>query len=104
MDHPFIDATILTDDELLDLITKCNNLLYQETHWGHTQMVDTIRASLNVYELELDERQFRRIHDAEVAKNPDGIIELGKIEGEVIDYDETEKKSAEVIVKRYKDL
>ncbi len=104
MDHPFIDATVLTDDELFDAIKKCNNLLYQETHWGHTQMVDTIRASLNVYQLELDERNFRRIHDEEVRKNPDGIIELGKIEGEVIDYDEIEKKSAEIIVKRYKDL
>ena len=104
MDHPFLETSTLTDDELLDAIQKCNNLLHQETHWGHTQMVDTIRASLNAYQLEFDERMFRRIHDAEVAKNPDGIIEIGKIEGEVIDYDEVEKKSADVIVKRYKDL
>ncbi len=104
MDHPFIDATELTDDELHDVIKKCNDILYQETHWGHTKMVDSVRASLIVYQLELDERNFRRIHDEEVKKNPDGTIEIGKIEGEVIDYDEVEKKSAEIIVKRYKDL
>ena len=34
----------------------------------------------------------------------DGIIEIGKIEGEVIDYDEVEKRNAEVKVKRHKDL
>lgn len=104
MDHPFINAAELTDDELQEKIQKCTVIVYQETHWGHTQMVDSARAALTIYQLELEERMFRRIHDQEVAKNPDGIIEIGKIEGEVKDYDEVENLSAEVIVKRHKDL
>jgi hypothetical protein len=104
MDHPFIDASELTDDELHERIQKCTTIVYQETHWGHTQMVDSARAALSVYQLEQEERIFKRLHDTEVAKNPDGIIEIGKIEGEVKDYDEVENESAEVIVKRHRDL
>jgi len=104
MDHPFIDASELTDNELFEKIQECTKLLYQETHWGHTNMVDSVRAALNVYQLELEERMFKRRHDEAVSKNPDGTIEIGKIEGEVLDYDEVEKKNAEVQVKRHKDL
>lgn len=104
MDNPFIDASELTDDELHEKIQKCTTIVYQETHWGHTQMVDSARQALVIYQAELDERLFRRLHDIEVAKNPDGTIEIGKIEGEVKDYDETENESAEVIVKQHRDL
>jgi hypothetical protein len=104
MDHPFIAPSELTDDELHEKIQKCTTIVYQETHWGHTQMVDSARQALEVYQVELEERIFRRLHDQEVAKNPDGIIEIGKIEGEVKDYDEVENKSAEVIVKQHRDL
>jgi len=104
MDHPFIDASELTDNELHEKIQSCTKLLYQETHWGHTHVVDSIRAALDVYQLELEERMFKMRHDQATSKNPDGTIEIGKIEGEVIDYDEVEKKSSEVSVKRHKDL
>lgn len=104
MDHPFIEVSELTDDELHERIQKCTTIVYQETHWGHTQMVDSARAALVVYQVEQEERIFRRLHDAEVAKNPDGTIEIGKIEGEVKDYDEVENASAEVIVKQHRDL
>ena len=104
MDHPFIEASELTDDELQEKIQKCTTIVYQETHWGHTHMVDSARAALIVYQAELEERMFRRLHDQEVAKNPDGTIEIGKIEGEVKDYDEVENQSAEVIVKQHRDL
>lgn len=104
MDNPFISATELTDDELHEKIQKCTVIVYQETHWGHTQMVDSARAALEVYQAELEERMLRRLHDIEVAKNPDGTIEIGKIEGEVKDYDEVENASAEVIVKQHRDL
>ena len=62
------------------------------------------RSALSIYQAELEERIFRRLHDQEVAKNPDGIIEIGKIEGQVKDYDEVENESAEVIVKQHRDL
>lgn len=105
MDHPFIDdAGELTDNELHEKMQKLTQLLYSETYWGHKNVTDSIRAALDVYQIEMDERLFIRMHDMELAKNPDGIIEIGKIEGEVLDYDEVEKKNAEVKVKRHKDL
>ena len=70
MYNPFINASELTEEELHEKIQKCTVILYQETHWGHTQMVDSARAALDVYQAELDERLFRRLHDIEVAKNP----------------------------------
>ena len=102
MDHPFINASELTDDELQEKIRHCQKLLYGETYWGHTKVVDSIRAALETYELELQERMFKLRHDAEVAKNPDGHIEIGTISVDVEDYDE--EKHTTVEVKRHKDL
>ena len=102
MDHPFIDASDLTDEELQDKIQQCQKLLYQETHWGHTNVVNSIRASLAVYEQEFQERMYMRRYDEMTAKNPDGTIEIGTIEGGVEDYDE--EKQSKVEVKRHKDL
>jgi len=102
MDHPFIDASELTDDELHEKIQHCRKLLYSETHFGHSNVVNSIRSALDTYELELDERMFKLRHKAEVAKNPDGHIEIGTIDGDVEDYDE--EKHTTVEVKRHKDL
>ena len=102
MDHPFIDASELTDDELQEKIRHCQNLLYGETHWGHTKVVDSIRSALITYEAELQERMFKMQHDIETSKNPDGVIDIGTINGEVEDYDE--EKHTTVEVKRHKDL
>lgn len=104
MDHPFIDASELTDDELHQKIRECRKLLYSETYWGHTNVVNSIRSVLDTYEAELEERLFKRRHDETEGKNPDGTIEIGTAQGEVIDYDEVEKKSEEITVKRHKDL
>ena len=102
MHNPFIDAGELTDDELQEKIRQCQDLLYKETHWGHTRVVDSIRSALDTYESELQERMLLRIHEQQVAKNPDGTVEIGKIEGDVEDYDE--EKHTTVKVKRHKDL
>ena len=104
MDNPFIDATELTDDELHEKIRECRKLLYGETHWGHTNVVNSIRSVLDTYEAELDERLFKRRHAEMESKNPSGTIDIGEAYGEVIDYDEVEKKSEEITVKRHKDL
>lgn len=104
MDNPFIDASELTDDELHEKIRECRKLLYAETYWGHANVVNSIRSALDTYEAELDERMFKRRHEEMEAKNPSGVIEIGTAEGEVIDYDEVEKKSEEITVKRHKDL
>ena len=104
MDHPFIDASELTDDELHENIRRCQRLLAQETYWGHARVTDSIRHALDTYELELQERLVKRKHDEEVAKQPDGTINIGEAYGEVVDYDEVEKKSETITVKRHKDL
>lgn len=102
MDHPFIDAAELTDDELQDNIRRCQRLLAQETYWGHGRVTDSIRHALDTYEIEFQERMIRRKHDDEVAKNPDGTVNIGEIYGDVEDYDE--EKHTTVKVKRHKDL
>ena len=102
MHNPFLDAGELTDDELHDKIRQCRKLLYAETQFGHSNIVNSIRSALDTYESELDERLFMRRHNEQVAKEPDGTIEIGTIEGEVEDYDE--EKHTTVEVKRHKDL
>lgn len=102
MHNPFLDASELTDDELHEKIRQCRKLLYSETYFGHSNVVNSIRSALDTYENELDERLFIRRHEEQVAKDPDGTIEIGTIEGDVEDYDE--EKHTTVEVKRHKDL
>lgn len=104
MDNPFVDASELTDDELHEKIKQLRRHLYGETHWGHANVVNSIRSVLDAYEAELDERLFKRRHEEMETKNPSGTIDIGEAYGEVIDYDEVEKKSEEITVKRHKDL
>jgi len=47
---------------------------------------------------------FKKRHEETERKNPDSAIDIGTINGEVIDYDEVEKKSETITVKRHKDL
>ena len=101
VDHPFIDAAELTNDELQQRIQRCQRMLYAETQNGHTGMVDSIRNQLLVYEAEFSERLYMQQHDEFEAKNPDGAIEIGTIQ-EVEDPDHG--ADVEVEVKRQKDL
>jgi hypothetical protein len=102
MINPFIEASELSDDELFKKIQECQKLLYSEMHWGHTNVVNSIRSALDTYEAELQERMFMRQQEELKKKNPDGHIEIGTIEGGVEDYDE--EKHTTVEVKRHKDL
>jgi len=101
MDHPFIDPSSLTDDELQERIQKCQAYLYGEIQGGHAKMVDAIRAQLNTYEFEFQERMATRRFDEFEKKNPSGIIEIGTIESvETPDPD----ADIDLQVKRPKDL
>lgn len=101
VDHPFVDARELTNDELQERIQKCQKILYAEIQCGHTGMVDSIRSQLLVYEQEFSERLYVQRYDEFTAKNPDGVIEIGTIEEiESPDHD----ANVEVPVKRQKDL
>lgn len=80
MDHPFIDASTLTDEELYKRIQKCQSYLYGEIKCGHAGMVDTIRAQLETYEFEYQERMATKRFKEFEKKNPSGVIEIGTIE------------------------
>jgi len=97
MDHPFIDCSEMTDDELYKQIQKCQSYLYGEIQCGHAGMVDTIRAQLETYTFEFQERIEKRRMAAFEKKNPSGIIEIGTIS--TVETDEPEEE-----VKRQKDL
>lgn len=101
VDHPFINATELTNEELQQRIQKCQRLLYGEMQGGHAGMVDSIRNQLFVYEQEFSERLYVQRFDEFTAKNPDGVIEIGTIE-EVENPDPN--ADVEIKVKRQKDL
>ena len=101
VDHPFIDATELTNEELQERIQKCQKILYGEIQGGHTGMVDSIRTQLLVYEQEFSERMYIQRFEEFTAKNPDGVIEIGTIQ-EVKTPDPN--ADVEIEVKRQKDL
>lgn len=101
MDHPFIDVSELTDTELQKRIEKCQSYLYGEIQWGHAKMVDTIRAQLDTYQFEFQERMATKRFEEFEKKNPSGIIDIGTIESV-----ETPDPNADLDlkVKRQKDL
>lgn len=96
MDHPFIDCSELSDEELYKRIQKCQSYLYGEIQAGHAGMVDTIRAQLETYEFEFQERIARKRMAEYEKKNPSGVIEIGTIS--TVDEPNTEP------TKRPKDL
>jgi len=101
MDHPFIDATDLTNEQLQQRIQKLQNLLYAEMVGGHSGMVDSIRQQLQVYEQEFSERMFLQRQEEFAKKYPDEIIEIGTIQ----EIEETDPNAnVEIPVKRQKDL
>ena len=101
MDHPFIDASELTDEDLYQRIQKCQSYLYGEVQFGHARMVDTIRVQLQAYEFEYQERMATQRFEQWEKKNPSETIDIGTIETV-----ETPDPNADLDlkVKRQKDL
>jgi len=97
MDHPFVDCSELTDEELYEKIQKCQSYLYGEIQCGHARMVDTIRAQLETYEFEFQERMEKKRMAEFEKKNPSGVIEIGTIS--TVETDEPKEPE-----KRQKDL
>lgn len=98
MDHPFVDCSELTDEELYAKIQKCQSYLYGEIQCGHAGMVDTIRAQLETYEFEFQERMEKKRFTEFEKKNPSGTIEIGTIA--TVETDVPDEKPE----KRQKDL
>lgn len=101
MDHPFIDTTELTDEELYKRIQKCQSYLYGEIQSGHSGMVDAIRSQLSTYEFDYQERmETKRFAEFE-KKNPSETIEIGTIS--TVDTPDPDA-DLDLKVKRQKDL
>lgn len=101
MDHPFIEAGELSNEELQQRIQKLQNLLYNEMMIGHAGMVDSIRSQLETYEQEFSERVYVQRAEEFDKKFPDQTIEIGVIE-EISEVDPD--ANIEIPVKRHKDL
>lgn len=85
MDHPFLDPSKLTDDQLMDRIQKCHRILGGEMAMGHTSVVDSARAALETYQFEYNERMRTRALEDKFKKDEekqekDGPLEFGVVE------------------------
>ena len=80
MDHPFVDPSNLTNEELQEKIQKCQSYLYGEIQCGHGKMVDAIRVQLDTYQFEFQERMATKRFEEFEKKNPSGTIDIGTIE------------------------
>ena len=86
MDHPFVDPTSLTDDQLMDRIQKCQRILNGEMSMGHISMVDSARSQLQTYQFEWNERmQTRALDDKFKVKGDDGKDDDGPLEFGVVE-------------------
>ncbi len=85
MDHPFLNPTKLTDDQLMDRIQKCQRILAGEIAMGHTSVVESARAALETYQFEWNERmRTRSLEDKfkpdQEKQDRDGPLEFGVVE------------------------
>lgn len=81
MEHPFLDTSKLTDDQLLDRLDRAYQYLHAQTQLGHTPTVESIKAVIEALSEERATRIQKFAH-TELAKkiNNTDTIELGKLE------------------------
>lgn len=98
MDYPFINFKNLSDDELMNRITRCSQILGNEMAYGHSSIVDSARAQLQAYQFEWNERMQARARKEYFEKNPRhaGPIEIGTV-SEVYDADEKDTSIVDVV-------
>lgn len=95
MEHPFVDYTKLTDEQLVEQTNKLHLNMYHAEEYGHSQMVAEIRIMLEAIELERTQRFFnleqevikKELKVNKKIKDPMATITLGHIKG-VDDIDE----------------
>lgn len=92
MDHPFLDTTKLTDDQLMDRIQKCHKILSGEVSMGHTTVVQSARAALDTYQFEWNERmRGRMLEDKFKPDEEPEILEFGIVD-EYYSLDDDDKE------------
>ena len=80
--HPFLDVSKLTDEDIIERLSKAHSYLNSQTALGHTPTVQSIKEIIHALE---DERKSRmqKIIDEETKKkntNLNNSIDLGKLE------------------------
>jgi len=98
MDYPFIDFKKLSDDELMNRITRCSQILGSEMAYGHSSIVHSARNQLQAYQFEWNERMQARARKEYFEKNPrhDKPIEIGVI-SEVVELEDKDTENVQVI-------
>lgn len=84
MDHPFLNPSDLTDDQLMDRIQKCHRILSGEIAMGHASVVDSARQALETYQFEWNERMRTqalgdKFRPDQEKQDADGPLEFGVV-------------------------
>jgi len=79
MDHPFINAGSLTDEEILKRMAKCHNVAAYAMSVGQNAMYESVMQQLEVYQDEYQTRLEKNRHQEYLDKNPDGVIDIGEV-------------------------
>ena len=74
--YPFLELTNLTDEQLLDKISKAQSYLRMQTGLGHVPTVNSISDLITALEIEYRSRQEKIITEASKKKNPDVLKSL----------------------------
>lgn len=98
MDYPFINFKNLSDDELMNRIARCNQVLATESAFGHNSIVQSARAQLEAYEFEWNERMQSRARKEYFEKNPrhSEPIEIGVV-GQDYELEEKDVDKVDIV-------
>jgi len=79
MDHPFINASSLTDEDLLKKMNRCHEVAAYALGVGQTTMYESAMLQYETYQDEYQTRIAKHKHEEYLEKSPDGAIEIGEV-------------------------
>lgn len=80
--HPFLDASKLTDEELIERLGKAYTIMNYQISMGHTPTVESIKEVIKTLEDEKSSRM-QKIQQGEAEKKTKSAssgLEIGKLE------------------------
>lgn len=83
MDHPFLDLSEVSDEEIIERIVKCQSYKAFESRMGSQSMTHSIDQMLMALTAEFENRRHRLVTDDKKKRGAvkSEIIEIGTIEG-----------------------
>ena len=82
MDHPFLDLSGVSDEEIIERIVKCQSYRAFESRMGSQTMTSSIDQMLMALTMEMENRRHRAfLEGKKKGAGTSDIIEIGKIEG-----------------------